>query len=197
MLLETKYGLGDVVWRAGYRMTKKQHACPDCLGTQTWKAISPAGTEYSFRCPRCGDRYKSNRRLSLEYSCAAPSVERLTIGQVDASTDQEKIRYMCHETGIGGGTLHSERDLYATEEEARVAAQAMAEALNAGGLPWVKQQYDATLELCGYELADAREHIEKLELSELQYRFSDLLSSLEGCDSLPEAMELVQQERER
>lgn len=197
MIIETKFSIGDVVYLATTTTVQKQHPCPDCLGTREWKAISPAGIEYSFKCPRCGGKYRSEHRLRLTYAEFAPATQRLTIGSVQANTHgDDGTRYMAHETGIGSGSLYRERDLFATEEEAMAVAAIKAQEANDGAVPWVKQQYDETLEVCDYQLADGREHLEKRDLTRLSYKFSDTLDELENCETLEEVKEVIANARD-
>lgn len=198
MIIETKFSIGDVVYFATTTTEVKQHDCPDCLGTRKWKAVSPAGLEYEFPCPRCTGHYRSERRLTLQYTQFAPAVRPLTIGSVQANTyADDGNRYMAQETGVGSGSLYYERDLFATEAEALQAATLKAAEANAGGVPWVKQQYDATLEVCDYQLADGRAHLEKKDLTVLCWRFDDLLNDLEACESMAELKELIEREKSK
>lgn len=154
--IETKFNIGDVVYKAWTTTVRKQHPCPDCNGSRKWKAVSPAGGEYEFGCPRCGGGYQSDRDLSLDYSEFAPSVQRLTIGSVrtNSASDDRSVEYMCRETGVGSGTIHSEADLFHTEEEAMRAAEVKAKAQNAN-TEWVVKQYDKSLSLSDYQIENA------------------------------------------
>lgn len=198
MIIETKYSIGDVVWHATTMMETKRHPCPDCLGTRKWKAISPAGTEYTFACPRCSTNYRAEHRLRLEYTQFAPSAQRLTIGSVQTDTykDGDGNRYMARETGVGSGSVYYERDLFSTQKEALAVAAIRANDANNGGVEWVKQQYDETLQVKDYELADGREHLERADLSSLRWKFSDLLGEIEDCETLVEVKEIVERVRE-
>src|SRR5690606_21980316 len=65
--IETKYGIGDVVWHASTVSETKTRDCPDCKGERKWSVTSPAGGEYSIACPRCAASFMSDRDLSLKY----------------------------------------------------------------------------------------------------------------------------------
>lgn len=185
--ITTKFSIGDTVYSARLTTQGKQHPCPDCLGAHKWTAKSPAGREYEFSCPRCGGGYQHDRDLSLNYSVFVPSIDRLTIGQVRAEHGScaEKTQYMCHETGIGSGTLHSEDDLFATESEAFEAATVKAKIANAE-TSWVVEQYNKSLMVSGYQLSDATVKVEEDRLSKIRITLNYLVDDLRGCSSIEE-----------
>lgn len=120
-----KFRMGQTVWHAGTTTTTEKHDCPDCLGQRKWVFKSPAGYEGEIECPRC------NGRGHLGLHSAGPSVARLTIGMVRASTrapysGDDQVEYMCSETGIGSGSVYSESKLFETEDAARTEAEQMA-----------------------------------------------------------------------
>lgn len=199
--LETRYNVGDVVWLAGTAVERKQHPCPDCLGTRHWLARSPAGAELEFACPRCSSGFQSNRELSLDYSQHAPRVERLTIGQVGFDHwggDEPGPRYMAHETGVGGGTVYRERDLFPTEDEARATAEIRCKLQNADPAAWVAKQYHASLSVCDYQLESAAvtaaETARRRATSTLNYLISDIAEA-ESMDEVRSIIERVQGEK--
>ena len=175
----TKYAIGDIVFRAGTVTELKSHPCPDCLGIRGWVATSPAGREYTFACPRCGSGYQSDRDLSLAYSQHSPHVERLTIGsvRVDSHNTDRPVEYMCIETGVGSGSIHNERDLYPTEEDARKAAETLAR-VGSTEIDWMVKLYDKTLSLSDYQIGDAAlksaRQMKAQRVAEIQMLFDDL-----------------------
>jgi len=189
-IIETKFSIGDVVYYASTTTERKQHPCPDCLGTKKWKAVSPAGGEYEFSCPRCRSGYRSENELSLDYSIFVPVSHRLTIGSVRTDS-ADKTQYMCVETGIGSGNLYDESRLFSTEGEALVAAQALANKSNDGDVPWVAQQYNKTLKVCDYQLNDGREHVERTRANHLAWQIKDLRDEIAGCESMGDVANLV------
>lgn len=131
-----RYRKGDVVYRGWVDSTKRQHPCPDCLGTGKWSVTTPAGETHSMGCQRCGNRYASRETPSLEYFEHVPSIRRLTIGSIRIETDRswdraDVVQYMCVETGVGSGSVYDERDLYPTEADAQAAAQIQCNVKNA------------------------------------------------------------------
>lgn len=157
-VIETKYGIGDVVFHAGTTQERKQHPCPDCKGSRQWAATSPAGTEYAFRCPRCAASYQSNNSLSLNYVAHVPYVVSRTIGSVQYNSHpgsyDHGARYMCTETGVGGGSVYNEADLFASHDEAMASATLKAAEANSS-IGSVVELYNKTLELSDYELGNA------------------------------------------
>ena len=195
--ITTKYSIGDEVWHATTHMETKRHPCPDCLGEGRWKAISPAGTEYSFGCPRCVASYTSYNNISLKYAAYAPSARRLTIGSVrynsNPHSSESGTEYMCHETGVGSGSVYYENKLFETEEEALAAAQLMANNANST-TDWVVKLYDRTLEISDYQLehavlkdaADADSRARSM-----LYNLSDLFEAIGNADDKDAILEAV------
>lgn len=196
-IITTKYSVGDVVYHAGTTTARKPHPCPDCKGERKWKAISPAGSEYEFSCPRCAASYQSNRELSLDYTAHVPNVTRLTIGSVQFNSASggwdAGARYMCRETGVGSGTVYAEDKLFSTEEEARQAAETFATVANTE-TPWVTKLYDKTLELSDYQLEGALLKVAKDEQSKarsLLYNIGDLFASIDEASDKDAVLEAV------
>lgn len=167
-IIETKYSVGDIVFYAGTDTTRKQHPCPDCKGEGKWKALSPAGSEFTFSCPRCAARYNGMCDMNLTYTAHVPTVRRLTIGSVQYNTHAGSFdhgaRYMCVETGVGGGSVYNEDRLFATEEAALSSAEAMAAVANRE-TEWVATLYNKTLEISDYQLESAALKLAKDEES--------------------------------
>lgn len=200
--IETKYSVGDVVYYASTTTESKKHDCPDCKGLRKWKAISPAGKEYTFECPRCSASYNSDRDLVLDYSAYTPVVQRRTIGSIQVNTAKDSYgagnSYMCIETGVGSGSVYREAQLFASESEAMAAAQEMAASQN-NTTDWVVTLYNKTLKISVYQLDNA-----KLKLaSEAQARarsmiwnLGDLFSQIENASTKDEILEAVQEYRD-
>lgn len=195
--LTTKYSVGDSVFHAGTLSVRKQHPCPDCKGQKKWKAISPAGGEYEFGCPRCSTRYMNDRDLSLDYFAFEASVSKLTIGSIQVNTAEgswdKGNRYMCRETGVGSGTVYNEIDLYRTEEEALEAGRVKASLANSE-TKWVVQQFNKSLELSDYQIEHAMVKLAKDEESKarsLLWNIGDLFSRIEEADDKEAILEAV------
>lgn len=196
-IIETKYSMGDVVWHPGMTTERHQHPCPDCLGSRSWKAESPAGGVFSVACPRCLTTYRGNSDLNLSYSRWTSTVRKLTIGQVRACHGREGgHEYMCHETGIGSGSVYRENTLFLTEEEARRAGDAEAAVNNADVSGWVAKQFDATALFCDYQLKDAAMEAAASAASASMYRVGYLLEDLTEAATLTEVMERIERWRE-
>jgi hypothetical protein len=127
-----KFAIGDVVYWPTTETTKEPMPCPDCLGTRRWKVITPAGTEMEAECQRCTGFGRIADLPKPERLVSKPSVRRLTIGKITASThasygDRDRVEYMCSETGIGSGSIYQESQLFSTEDEAMAVAIAEAD----------------------------------------------------------------------
>lgn len=195
--LTTKYSIGDIVYRAYTTTERKQHPCPDCLGSRKWKATSPAGVEYEFRCPRCAASYSSDHDLSLWYTASTPAVQKLTIGSIQVNTapsfNREGNQYMCQETGIGSGSVYYESDLHETEEEALLAAKVQAD-LNNKTVEWIVKTYNKALEISDYELESAKLKLAKnqrLDNSSMLYGLGDLFERIGEAATKDEILEAV------
>lgn len=196
-VIETKYSIGDTVFFAGTTTTRKQHPCPDCNGLRKWKAISPAGGEYEFSCPRCSASYNADRDLTLDYTAHVPLVTRLTIGSVQYNSApgsyDHGARYMCAETGIGSGSVYDENRLFKSEVEALRAAEAMAKLADTS-LEWCAKQYNKTLEISDYQLEHAMMKEAKdfrSKVGSLFWNISDLFDQINEADDKDAILELI------
>lgn len=194
--IETKYGIGDVVWHASIHSTKARHDCPDCLGERKWSVTSPAGGEYTIGCPRCSASYMSDRDLSLDYTSYTGAAVKRTVGSIrhdSHSGDGARTEYMCTETGVGGGTIYREDDLFSTETEAQAAANLRAAKQNAETV-WVVNLYNKTLEISDYQLDSAALKLAKDMKSRsgsLVWNVSDLFDEISEAESKDDILELI------
>ena len=103
---------------------------------------------------------------------------------------------MCEETGIGGGSLYREDDLFETQGEALAAAQVMADATNENPDLWVAQQYNKTLRYCDYELKDAKIEAADYRRIASQVRIGMLLDDLNEAESVDDVRREIERYRE-
>jgi hypothetical protein len=194
--ITTKYSEGEAVYFGTTISEKRKHDCPDCLGDKKWKVTSPAGTDYTFQCPRCTAPYMHNSNLSLAYQAYAPAAHRLTIGSVQYNTAatawDKSARYMCHETGIGSGTIYSEENLFYTESAALEYAAHKAEEQNST-IPNIVNRYNETLKISDYQLCNAMIVDAKKQMSDsmsLLYNLQELQNNIiDGAETLQEAQD--------
>ena len=193
MQIETKYSVGEVVYRACTVGTTKQHPCPDCLGTQVWKAISPVGEEYTFTCPRCSSRYRSEPDLALTYNAFEPTTQRLTIGsiRVDTASDSQN-EYMAYETGIGSGNIYRENTLFPSQDQALEAAKIMASEQNTT-TPWVVKQFNRSLDISDYELSNAMLKLARDKRIKASVDVEMLFEDLRDCETLDEVKDRLEE----
>lgn len=196
-IIETKYDIGDKVWFASTTTERRQHPCPDCKGTKQWKATSPAGEEYDFACPRCSASYNGKHEMSLTYSAYTTSVRQLTIGSIRHDTYKggcsPGTEYMCVETGVGGGNVYKESQLFDTKEGAETAAALMAAEQN-NTVEWVVKAYNQSLEVSDYQLSNAGLKIAERVQSEarsLLWNLNDLFGQINEADDKDAILELV------
>lgn len=171
--IKTKWAVGDVVYAASTDRKTEKLPCPDCKGSRKWKAVSPAGAEHEFNCPRCSTSYMSNNDLRLAYNVATPRVRKLTIGSIEYRSvgiggGPPETRYMCKETGIGSGSVYGDDDLFATEERALARAVTLAHQQDESNIKNDKY-WHGRLEISDYQLGDAQAEAAKRDLR----RFSD------------------------
>lgn len=199
--LTTKFDMSQTVWYANTTTGQFQHKCPDCNDTRAWEATSPAGGVFSVPCPRCSVQYSAHDELRLAYTKFVPAVRSLTIGQIKASTEigegyDAGNSYMCLETGVGGGSVYRERDLFATEAEALVAAHAKADAANTDQGSWVARQYDKTARFSDYQFSEARSEAARDRARRYGVRVGYLFEELETAETLDEVRSSVERWRE-
>ncbi len=191
--ITTKFDIGDKVFRASTTTTRKQHPCPDCLGSKVWKATSPAGRDYEFGCPRCSASYHNDRDLILDYTVHEAIVYELTIGRIEAfSGDKRGAKYMCEETGIGSGQVFNEDDLFRTREEAEAqAAFLVVQRDEAPG--WVSEQFKKSLAICDYQLSDAKIKSAEGRDSSRRAKFRVLFDRIDECETLEEVRSTIEE----
>lgn len=191
-VIETKFSVGDAVYHAWTESEVRRHPCPDCLGSRKWKAVSPAGTEYEFGCPRCGSQYRHDSDLDLAYRVFAPRASKMTIGSVRTDThSKEGNEYMCLETGVGSGSIYREPRLFHTEAEALAAAEVLSASQNAT-TEWVVKQYDKTLSLCDYQMGEAKMKAADALSQTLRLGVQDLFGQLRDAEDIEEVKRIVE-----
>ena len=123
MNIETKYSIGDKVWKINQAMPKVWLPCTFCEGHEKPQSALADPTEIvgldgnKRRCPECIGLGGHHARHKLAWAV----VDELTIGQVGyrSSSKETEESYMCVETGVGGGTIHYVDTLYPTKKEAQ------------------------------------------------------------------------------
>jgi hypothetical protein len=189
--ITTLYSVGEVVWHANTTQTTATHDCPDCLGSRAWKATSPAGAEFSVACPRCSGGYRSSKALLLSYATLVGTAARLTIGSIQFDSEASGPRYMCRETGVGGGRVYDEKDLFSTQEYAQAAADAKA-IKNATEIKWMAEQYKGTVAFYDYQLESAvlkeARDLKNWSSAKVQILFEDL----RDCETMREVHERLE-----
>jgi len=138
-LPKPKYGVGDTFWVAGVESKTSQLSCPDCLGSRTWKATSPAGVEHELACPRCGNGYSAtsiggDRLPSLSYVEHVAVARRFTVGGIEVRShdwSDEPGGRITYYSNPQGGSTYRENQAYDSEETALTVARLQAAEANA------------------------------------------------------------------
>lgn len=191
--MKTKYEIGDKVYRAGTYSMLKKHPCPDCKGVRTWTAISRVGIEYEIPCPRCTASFQFNSELSLSYNWREPTVSKLTIGSVRTdSADEYPISYMCVETGVGSGSIYYEHELFSTDEEALVAAEALV-AVETGEGTVPHNQFKGILEYSDYQFESALIKAAKNSKAEVSANLSLMFDKLWDATTMDEVRAIMEE----
>lgn len=194
--ITTKYSVGDKVWWATTRQTTKSHPCPDCLGQKKWTTTSPAGTEYTFDCPRCSARYNNDRDISLKYQSSEPEARQLTIGSYEIRTspfsDDDKVKYMCRETGVGTGQVYNERDLFWEETEALNVATLRAQEENNTNT-FIVTLYNKSLEISDYQLSPALKIAETYRQRDIEHKLTDYLNEINDAQDMDEVKQILKE----
>lgn len=193
--IETKFSVGTRVWYAGTTTEARKHPCPDCKGEHVWKTVSPAGNEYTFRCPRCTSSYTSFNNLCLSYTAHVPTARALTIGSVRHDSHRPETTYMCVETGVGSGSVYDEGRLFETEDEALQCATSIAAKANAE-VPHIVEQYNRSLEISDYQLENGLLKLANDAQSRarrLLYNLEDLFQAINDADDKDAIAEAVEE----
>lgn len=191
--IETKFSIGDKVYRAYLGTETKRLPCPDCMEHKKWSVTSPGGHEYTFPCPRCSQNYGPKDGLRLTYEQFVAKSEPLTIGSVrlDTNDKENPVSYMCVETGVGSGSVYYEKLLFSTRDEAIAAAEAMATEANKN-TTWVKESYDKAVSVCEYQLDDARLKIDRQQVAAQISTLRWFVEDVRTASNLDEIEKLVE-----
>lgn len=129
-----KYKAGDTAWISRITSTTKEFPCPDCHGSRKWKVIAASGIEHEISCFRCCYNHGTRELVSLKYEAWTGYAELVHLAQIriewpshEYNTLKGPISYC---SGIGGGSIYYEKDLYDTKEEAETIAKIKAEEEN-------------------------------------------------------------------
>ena len=110
MKLESKFDLNQKVYRISSFSKRETIVCPKCSGKKY--VLGDDGTKVT--CCWTGIDYVNHP--------AAWQIEGvLTIGLVRiqaTNSSEQKVEYMCNETGVGDGRIYCEEDFFVTAEEA-------------------------------------------------------------------------------
>jgi hypothetical protein len=128
MKIETKYSIGDLVYRPYVDVGRVREVCPDCVGQCTWFVVLPCGEELFIKCPTCKHGYDGSLGWIEEYA-ATGRVQYLFVRSVDfdSSRDGANQEYKCYEAGEDGCWTCSEGELFSNPAEAEALLPALVE----------------------------------------------------------------------
>lgn len=121
MLIESKYSIGQTVYKGEHQIVVDSVICEICDGVGR-VALIYKGEPLEAQCSKCKGRGSLEEGRSI-----LTSVRTLTIGSVryDSYLDEWHKKaghchftYMTEQTGVGSGNVFQEKDLYLTEKEA-------------------------------------------------------------------------------
>ena len=128
--LQTKYGIGDGVWRMRTYRDRVGTDCGVCGGAGVVGVVGHDGLYAN--CPAKGC---TAGRVWPDSETLYADIRLLTIGKIEVIVEAHEpdgirpltteVRYMAWETGVGSGTNHREKDLYDSREDAEAAAFAV------------------------------------------------------------------------
>lgn len=114
MRFDSKFDLGQKVWHIRQDFKEEFIACPSCVGGQV---PLPDGTK--LKCPRC----KEHGLIALRNRHRWYVSGEMRIGQVRVCVggkEDEREEYMCHETGVGSGSVWKADYFFTSAEQAQV-----------------------------------------------------------------------------
>lgn len=118
-----RFKIGDLVWLALFDARDAYVSCPDCGGTGRLRVTFHDETTVSIECRNCMYGYDPPTGRVKVYE-RTPKAEAITVTGLELTAVGATYR-------LGGGLSHwrtaGEEDVYATEEDAVVRAQALAD----------------------------------------------------------------------
>lgn len=112
--METKFNIGDKVFRATFGPQEKWVTCPDCFGQLALKIELGNGEIVAIDCAGCRSGYEPPRGLVRQYEYSV-TADQFTVTGI--STGREETRYDLNNFG-GSYYTADESDLFLSETEA-------------------------------------------------------------------------------
>jgi len=126
---EAKYRLGQKVFLSATNWGPESAPCPKCKG-QSRIVVEAFEQEHVVHCPAC--RGAGTIQVYNYRTTTKPDTRTIGSIRIDTSEKHEnKVSYMCRETGIGSGNIYRESDLHSTEFEAQTVSAAKTAAAQA------------------------------------------------------------------
>lgn len=126
-VMEPKYKVGNVVYRATYGKTETWITCPDCGGTKRVTVILHDGTEIKIECGGCNPGgYEGSRGIIRQYEWK-PEAQKHTVTGFKVSS-HDGVEYELDRRGgdvVSSYWTGNEETVFATEQEAIAASEAL------------------------------------------------------------------------
>lgn len=166
MNITTTLDLGDKVRTIYTRHDVLALPCVFCRGQRQLRVNSPTGDDYAFAtCPRCEGRGEARLAMIPMWE-VSPTV--MTVGLIEArvtwDTDHRHAlveRYMCEETGVGGGTIYEMAGLFVTKEDAQEAVDERNRRIREGTGGWKPERRAVDWARAFLDHRDVYEHTEE------------------------------------
>jgi hypothetical protein len=130
---ETKFNVGDEVFRAETESVEKVELCPTCLGQKLWWAVTPAGEWVHVECSTCDVAWGPQGRIVRKV--IVPKVWSMVIAKIEIDQSFNEQRIMYSDTSASC-SRYLETGLFAKREEALADAVAQVEKRTA----WLAEQ---------------------------------------------------------
>ncbi len=115
------FSIGAKVFKGTYDRHEKWVTCPDCLGSKTVKVVLADATELTIECGGCDPGgYRGSFGSIRQYDWSV-AVKEFTVTGVCMKADS--CSYELNNFGAGGYYTGTDKDTFATREEAQAQAE--------------------------------------------------------------------------
>ena len=120
MQITTKFNLGQTVYPIRSCPKQVVTTCSTCGGSGRVTIVNKG-----YKCPECYGTGTKTHTEPQKWQVVDTAISKIGSVSVELYTkyhqkiNENQIRYMLEATGVGGGTLWNEDDLFATLEEAQ------------------------------------------------------------------------------
>ncbi len=117
-----KFNIGDTVWFAENIYQEHRVTCTDCFGDLCLTVVMGDGSKVSIPCAGCGSH--TYGQYSRGYNIVHQYAPKAISGKITAiELKEDSVEY---QIGMGGGSYRAPKAVFASEQEALIAAAEMA-----------------------------------------------------------------------